>query len=356
MLRSRVALAGGFLETQNGQLDRSEVSAKRAATFVQEASERIAIYLKVPKSEEGQRRAQEVEKTFKVYAQIVDKQSKGLSRGSASEYIEANLAARDANANFEQAMRKFFERTSALSQDELTKTQQRFENSLIATAALVALALGLVVTCGLFVRQGVLGPLRDAAALFDRMAQGDLSTRIEIRSNNEIGELLTALRRMQEGLTRTITQVRNAAAEIDVGAGEISTGNTDLSSRTEEQAASLQETAASMEELASTVKQNEANAQHANQLAAQSSWVATRGGDTVRLVVATMEEISASSRKVAEIVSVITASRFRPISWRSMRPSRPRVQVTKARALPSLPARYATWLNAVAKPPRRSSN
>ncbi|NMU94221.1 chemotaxis protein, partial [Achromobacter ruhlandii] len=86
--------------------------------------------------------------------------------------------------------------------------------------------------------------------------------------------------------------------------------NTDLSSRTEQQAASLEETAASMEELASTVKQNADNARQANQLAASASDVAERGGSAVAEVVNTMQGISASSRKISEIVSVIDGIAF----------------------------------------------
>ena len=310
MLRSRVALAGGFLEMQNGQLERSAVSAKRAATFVKEAGEKIAAYLEVPKSEEGHRRAKDVETTYRTYAQAIERQSRALSAQSAAEYIEANLAARDANASFEKAMRHFFERTQALSEEQLTISKERFDTSIMVAAALVVLAIVLIVGCGMFVRKSVLRPLRDVAVQFDRMAQGDLRTRVDVRSKNEIGELLTALRRMQEGLTQTIAQVRNSAHEIDVGAGEIASGNADLSSRTEQQAASLQETAASMEELAATVKHNEANAQHANQLAAQSSGVATRGGEVVKQVVATMQDISTSSQRVAEIVTVIDSIAF----------------------------------------------
>lgn len=310
LLRARVALAGGFLEMQDGQVGRSRVSAKRAATFVQEAGEKMAEYLEVPKSEEGQRRAQEVEKTYKAYAQAIGKQSQALSSNSAPAYIEANLASRDANAAFEKAMRHFFERTQALSQEALLEAEERYRTSIVVTATVVALAIVLVMGCGVFVRRGVLKPLRDVGAQFDRMAQGDLSTRIDVHSNNEMGELLIAMRRMQEAITKTIAQVRSAAHEIDVGSGEIASGNADLSSRTEQQAASLEETAASMEELASTVKQNEASARHANQLAAQSSEVAMRGGEAVNQVVATMQEISASSQKVSEIVTVIDSIAF----------------------------------------------
>src|SRR5690606_26729533 len=145
--------------------------------------------------------------------------------------------------------------------------------------------------------------LVEAGQVFDRIASGDLTQRIEVRSGNEIGALFTALRRMQESLTRTVSAVRAGVDEINVGAREIAAGNTDLSSRTEEQAASL-------EELAGTVKQDADNARQANQLAASASDVAERGGAAVTEVVSTMQEIAASSRKISEIVSVIDGIAF----------------------------------------------
>ena len=147
-------------------------------------------------------------------------------------------------------------------------------------------------------------------ALVRNLVTGDFTGRVEVRSSNEIGQLFAAIKRMQESLTRTVASVRRGVDEINVGSREISAGNTDLSSRTEEQAASLEETAASMEELASTVKQNADNARQANQLAASASDVAERGGSAVSEVVGTMEQISASSRKISEIVSVIDGIAF----------------------------------------------
>ena len=115
---------------------------------------------------------------------------------------------------------------------------------------MLALAAALAVGCWRFISRQVLQPLKDAALHFDRIASGDLTQRVAVNSHNEIGVLFTALKRMQESLTRTVSEVRRSVNEINTGAAEISSGNTNLSSRTEEQAASLEETAASMEELA----------------------------------------------------------------------------------------------------------
>ncbi|HEY9280466.1 MAG TPA: methyl-accepting chemotaxis protein [Eoetvoesiella sp.] len=161
-----------------------------------------------------------------------------------------------------------------------------------------------------FLGRVVLRPLRDAGEHFDRIAAGDLTQRINVASRNEIGVLFDALRRMQESLTRTVAAVRLGVEEINLGSNEIYSGNTDLSSRTEQQAASLQQTAASMEQLAGTVKQNTDNAEQADQLAKEASTVAQRGGEAVLAVAATMDGISSSSGKIAEIVSVIDGIAF----------------------------------------------
>jgi len=179
---------------------------------------------------------------------------------------------------------------------------------------LVAVAVGLSVLIALlsYVLLGriVLRPLHAARAHFERIAQGDLTDRIEVWSRNEIGVLFEALRRMQESLIKTISIVRQGVDEIALGSREILAGNTDLSSRTEQQAASLQQTAASMEELASTVRQNTDNAMQADQLAKKSSEVAKRGGAAVTDAVGSMDAISTSANKISEIVSVIDGIAF----------------------------------------------
>lgn len=187
---------------------------------------------------------------------------------------------------------------------------QRERWAQVVVLALMALALLISVTAWLVLRRRVLRPLDEAAQLLDRVAQGDLTSRLDVREGNEIGRLMTGLRKMQENLSQMVLQVRRGVEEIFHGSKEIAQGNADLSSRTEQQAASLQETAASMEQLASTVQQNADNARQADHLAAGSMEVARRGGEAVSEVVATMTEISSSSTKIAEIVNVIDGIAF----------------------------------------------
>ncbi|MGW9064069.1 methyl-accepting chemotaxis protein [Achromobacter animicus] len=175
---------------------------------------------------------------------------------------------------------------------------------------LAGLALALGALLAWQVSRSITRPLARAVKAAETVAGGDLGQRIEADSRDETGRLLHALQDMQERLAGAVRAIRHGSETISSASGQIAAGNADLSSRTEEQAASLEETAASMEELASTVKQNADNARQANHLAASASEIALRGGAAVSAVVGTMQEISASSHKISDIVSVIDGIAF----------------------------------------------
>jgi methyl-accepting chemotaxis protein len=183
--------------------------------------------------------------------------------------------------------------------------------SLIYAYIGLVVVLALVLLVGLvMLSRDLFNPVRQLATQLEQLASGDLTPRIEVESDDEVGLLQTAARRVQDTLVRTVASVRSGMQGIDTGAERILRGNTDLSSRTEQQAASLQETAASLEQLSSTVKQNADNAKQANQMATGASDVAQRGGQAVGEVVSTMQAISASSAQIADIVSVIDSIAF----------------------------------------------
>jgi methyl-accepting chemotaxis protein len=153
-------------------------------------------------------------------------------------------------------------------------------------------------------------PLGHAVRVARRVAGGDLTAHVAVQSKDETGELMHALQEMNGALRDIVTRVRTGTDTIATASGEINAGNHDLSARTEQQASSLEETASSMEELTSTVKQNADNARQASQLAAAASGTAERGGQVVAQVVETMGAINASSRKIADIISVIDGIAF----------------------------------------------
>ncbi len=154
------------------------------------------------------------------------------------------------------------------------------------------------------------GGLDEVSQMMGRIAQGDLTARMEGRYEGAFLRIKNDCNATVEQLTGIVGEIREATETINTAAREIAAGNTDLSQRTEQQASSLQQTAASMEELTSTVKQNADNARQANQLAESASQIAVKGGAVVGQVVGTMEGITTSSKKIVDIISVIDGIAF----------------------------------------------
>ena len=177
-------------------------------------------------------------------------------------------------------------------------------------SAIMAAVVAVIVLCWFGLRKIVITPLNGSINHIQHIAQGDLTQPIAVEGRNEMTQLAASLHEMQQSLVRTVTNVREGSDAIFTGASEISAGNNDLSARTEQQAASLEQTAASMEQLTATVKQNAENARQASQLALSASETAEKGGSVVAGVVKTMSEIAGSSKKIADITSVIDGIAF----------------------------------------------
>ncbi len=160
------------------------------------------------------------------------------------------------------------------------------------------------------ITRSIARPIGEAVAAARVVAGGDLSQRLDSPRRDELGDLLRAIGEMQDALRKLVGHVRSGTDNITTATTEIATGNADLSARTEQTAASLQQTASSMEELTSTVRQSADAARQANQLASSAAEVAERGGSVVSQVVTTMDEINASSKKIADIIGTIDGIAF----------------------------------------------
>jgi methyl-accepting chemotaxis protein-1 (serine sensor receptor) len=193
---------------------------------------------------------------------------------------------------------------------EYQRGQDTRATAVATTGVLTAAALLLGAVMAWLITRSITEPVRRAVGFAQAVAGGDLTSAIAPDGRDEIATLLGALGQMNDGLVNIVRQVRAGADSILTGAGEIASGNADLSQRTEEQAANLEETAASMEQMNATVRQNADTAQTATQLAASASSVAVRGGEVVNRVIATMSDISSSSRKIADIIGVIDGIAF----------------------------------------------
>ena len=176
--------------------------------------------------------------------------------------------------------------------------------------ALGVLAILVAAVSWLSLRSGIVRPLAQAILIAETVAAGDLSQEFSTELQGDFGRLLSALGTMEDTLTELVGRIKQSADAIGVSAGEIDAGNGDLSRRTEEQVGALTQTAASMEELTATVRQNAERARSASSLAVDASNTAGRGGAVVGEVVQTMDAISASSRKIVDIIQVIEGIAF----------------------------------------------
>ncbi len=156
----------------------------------------------------------------------------------------------------------------------------------------------------------VVEPLRESQRVINLLSQGDLTHQMEGEYAGEFADLRDALNSTTDILADMVDQIMEGSETILTSSDEISRGNADLSQRTEEQASSLQETASSMEEMTSTVRLNADNAKEANKLAATARDQAEKGGEVVQKAIDAMADINASSKKIADIISVIDEIAF----------------------------------------------
>ncbi|MGW8247244.1 MAG: methyl-accepting chemotaxis protein [Acidiferrobacterales bacterium] len=192
------------------------------------------------------------------------------------------------------------------------KAVQQSANKLVATILIAGMVIGGIAILGslFLLTMAITKGLDEAVRVCKKVAQGKLGLEINPKSNDEIGQLLSSLKFMDENLMRVVHEVKSAVASISSASQEIAQGNTSLSQRTEEQASSLEETASSMEEMTGTVKQNAESAAEAKHLAETNRVRASSGADVVTQAVNAMGEINESSSKIGEIISTIDGIAF----------------------------------------------
>lgn len=198
------------------------------------------------------------------------------------------------------------EKVSGAIADEARVSKQ---TQLLFVAAVVVTVV-VVVPLTLLNMNSICHPLERARLAAQAIAGGDLSRHIEFEGRDEVSDLLKALSEMQSGLGSMVAQVRNSSESIATASQEIASGNQDLSGRTEQTASNVQATVSSISHLTGNVQQTASSAQLANQLAASASNAAVRGGSVVQQAVASMHEISASSRKINDIIGLIDTIAF----------------------------------------------
>ena len=236
-----------------------------------------------------------------------------LEAGGYDTATIANRMSGKAVAEFAEAD-KLMKQLDEVLRAEVQKSvaeQQGVSNQtkwLFALAVLITVVV--VVPLTLLNLHSICKPLDQAQRLAKAIAGGDLSQSIRTEGRDEVADLLRALDEMQRGLGTLVAQVRDASGNIATASQEIATGNQDLSHRTEQTASNAQAAVSSLSEITATVQQTASSSQMANQLAASASTTATRGGSVVAQAVSSMHEISASSRKIGDIIGLIDSIAF----------------------------------------------
>ena len=250
----------------------------------------------------------EIKRNYVIYHGALAELIQLLGTGKINEFFDQPT--QKYQDGFEKAYLDYLQQNGHLYQQAVDDNNQSYSQAVWIIVVIMLLVVAAIITVWLGIKKTLLEPLHRLIESIRHIANGDLVRPIDVEGTNEMGQLAASLSHMQSELMSTVSDVRNGANAIYSGASEISVGNNDLSSRTEQQAASLEETAASMEELTATVKQNAENARQASQLALSASETAQKGGKVVDNVVRTMNDIASSSKKIADITSVIDGIAF----------------------------------------------
>ncbi|MBE0549123.1 MAG: MCP four helix bundle domain-containing protein, partial [Rubrivivax sp.] len=301
--------------TRNMLLVASPADVKKESDHVAEMRKQIVEHFeglqKQMQSHKGQARLAKLNESRAVYVTQTDKLLELMGAGKADD--ARALLMGDMRIT-QTAYLEELDRTIAFQDQQLQVAQTQADAAAVAskTTSWVGggIALLLAFVLATWIIHSVTGPLRQAVEVSTAVAAGDLSMQFDAEGKNETAMLLRALKNMQASLAKVVSNVRQGSDSVATASAQIAQGNQDLSSRTEEQASALEQTAASMEQLSSTVKQNADNARQANQLALSASTVAIEGGQVVGQVVETMKGINDSSRRIADIISVIDGIAF----------------------------------------------
>ena len=312
--QTRITLNRGMLRLQS-EAANSGSSASLAQLSLQAkqqlevAAQAYAAYQATPNTPGADPQlTQQLEEKYDVYRQTLTQMIQLMDEKQLEAMFKMNIEQKQKAMQI--GYKAWRDEQAMLSNKGAQQNEKAYLQMLWLIGGVMLLVVALIVLCWFGLRNILIRPLQSSIAHISRIAQGDLTQNIVAVGRNEMALLASSLHEMQQSLVRTVSVVRDGSDAIYTGASEISAGNNDLSARTEQQAASLEQTAASMEQLTATVKQNAENARQASVLALNASETAQKGGQVVDGVVKTMNDIAGSSKKIADIISVIDAIAF----------------------------------------------
>lgn len=308
-----VALFANLETDIDGKQAEAEVNlAKSAQKKYLETEKRLADLLASAQSTDAERALlDDVMKASKVaMPEIAEAVQQGSDRDTVAAVLTLDNRVRPPETIMRQKVVELLQLQRKLSDEANAEVASLERRNQVISVVLVLVALVIGGGLGWSITNSVTQPIGRAVVVAERIADGDLTSEVEVRIQDETGRLLAAIGAMQARLRELVGGIRQAADSIEMASTEVAMGNQDLSHRTEQAASNLQQTAGAMHNLTHSVVHSADSAKQANQLASTAAHVAERGGAVVAEVVSTMDEINASSKRIADIIGVIDGIAF----------------------------------------------
>ncbi|AKV05955.1 chemotaxis protein [Pseudomonas fluorescens NCIMB 11764] len=296
LLRSRVGMAGAFLETRTGDTVKAQASLQRATTLFQEAIDYFDTFAAQEKSSGSTLQSDELQQAFAVYRDTLEEQMKALSQGSEARYIEVNLKARTANDRFDMALVGFEKQLDVQTAAIMDQAHSRYSMAQAQAVILFVIAGLLVAGCWWFIASRVLRPLREARQHFEEIASGDLRHPIDVQSSNEIGQLFLGLQQMQISQRQTIEQISHYAHQLASSAEQLSRVTVESNHGLNQQHNELEQAVTAVTEMTAAVEEVARNAVSTSEASNATNQLA---GQSRRQVQTTLEEVDAMSREIS---------------------------------------------------------
>jgi methyl-accepting chemotaxis protein len=292
--------------------DKAEKQQKAEAIAKQftELDEALGDVEKILVTEEGKARLAKIRDANADYKRLIDNLLTLTLAGKDDEAVAALQGGGGIVREFDSHFKWLVDAKERLGKEAFEESSAAYAK--LRTTLFTIIGAGILFSLGLgyFIAQLISKPLQATVEVLARVAEGDLTARLDIDTKDEVGEMASALNRATEAMRTTLSDVRKSADHMSMSAQQLASASEQLASGAQEQASSLEETSATMEEITSTIKQNADNAKQANQVANGSKDTAEKGGQVVAEAVTAMDKINESSKNIAEIITTIDEIAF----------------------------------------------
>ncbi|WP_423835662.1 methyl-accepting chemotaxis protein [Stutzerimonas stutzeri] len=302
LLRARIGMAGAFLETSAGDMDKAQATLVITERLIDEADTAFAAFIHDSAGDSWRSLEQNLQQAFTVYYVALEEQLQVLHAGSLSRYIEVNLTARAANDSFDKALQDYEQRMDAYTTAVMQDAHDRYALALTEAIVLTLMTLLLAAGCWWFVTTRVLAPLREVGSIFGRIAEGDLTSRIEVRSTNEIGVLFASLASMQESQRETIGRISTSSSQLASAAEELSAVTEESNRGLHQQHQELEQAATAVNEMTTAVDEVARNAVSTAQASNDSNQLAQQSRVQVQSTLAEVEAMTQDIELTSQLV------------------------------------------------------